>query len=53
MENELYFNGYGYFRVNTDSYDEAVDLFLKAASDAGIDIILDEMELRDLDGNVI
>ncbi len=51
--NELYFNGCGYFKVNTDDYDKAVDLFLKAAADAGIDIILDELELRDPDGNEI
>ena len=51
--NELYFQGWGYFRVNTGNYDEAVDRFLKAAADAGIDITLDKMELRDLDGNVI
>ena len=53
MENELYFTGYGYFRVKTSNYDEAVDLFLKAAADAGIDITLDKLELRDLDGNEI
>lgn len=51
--NKLYFNGCGYFEVNTDDYDKAVDLFLKAAADAGIDIILDKLELRDPDGNEI
>ena len=51
--NELYFNGYGYFKVNTDDYDKAVDLFLKTAADAVIDITLDRLELRDPDGNEI
>ena len=51
--NEIYFEGYGYFQVNTDDYDEAVDKLLRALSDAGIDFIMDRMELRDKDCNVI
>ena len=51
--NEIYFNGYGYFKVDTDDYDAAVDRLLKALADAGIDFTMDNIKLRDKDGNEI
>ena len=51
--NEVYFFGYGYFKVNTNNYDEAVDKLLKALADAGIDFTMDEIELRDSEGNIV
>lgn len=51
--NELYFEGYGYFRTETDKYDKAMDEFLEAAEKAGIEIIIEKAELRNEDGEVI
>lgn len=51
--NEVYFSGYGYFKVDTNNYDEAVDKLLKALADAGIDLTMDDIELRDAEGNIV
>lgn len=51
--NQVYFGGYGCFKVNTDDFDKAEDELLIALADAGIDFILDLIELQDEDGNEI
>ena len=48
--NEIYFTGYGYLKVDTDNYDKAVDILLKALADVGVEFNMDEMELRDENG---
>lgn len=49
-QNEMYFDGYGYFKVNTDNYDEAVNKLIESLADAGIDFTIDNMELRNSEG---
>ena len=51
--NEIYFNGYGYFKTDADNYDDAMSKFLDAASQAGIEIEINKAELRDEDGEII
>ena len=51
--NQLYFRGYGYFDTDAENYDAALDAFLEAAADAGIDISISESGLYDLDWNEI
>lgn len=51
--NEIYFNGYGYFKTDADNYDDAMSKFLEAASQAGIEIEINEAELRGEDGKTI
>ena len=51
--NEVFFSGYGYFQVDTDDFDKAEDMLLKALADAGIDLNIEEIELRDENGEAI
>lgn len=53
--NELYFSGYGYFKVDTDNKDVANEKLWKALNSVGIEFTADvnDIELRDEDGNEI
>lgn len=51
--NEIYFNGSGYLKVNTDDFEKAENILLKALADANIEFYLTEIELRDKEGNPI
>lgn len=49
--NELYISDcYIYFRTNENTYDKAMDEFLKACANANIDITIDNACLRDENG---
>lgn len=50
--NELYISDSSiYFKTNANTYDKAMDEFLKACAKADIDIIIENACLRDSDGN--
>ena len=52
--NELYVSDcWIYFKTEAKTYDEAMDEFLKKCADAGIDINIENAELRDENGEEI
>ena len=52
--NELYISDSRiYFNTNENTYDKAMDEFLKACADAGFDIVIENACLRDENGNEI
>ena len=52
--NELYVSScWIYFKTNGKTYDEAMDDFLRKCADTGIDISIENAELRDENGEEI
>ena len=52
--NELYIRDSSiYFKTSAESYDEAVDEFLKTCANADIDITIENACLRDENGNKV
>ena len=52
--NELYVNScWLYFKTNAENHDQAVDQLINACAEVGVDINIEEAELRDLEGNSI
>lgn len=52
--NELYVNScWLYFKTNAENHDQAVDQLINACAEVGVDINIEDAELRDLEGNSI
>ena len=51
--NELFFSGYGYFKVKTNDIDDALEKLSRFCDSIGLEIIPSEAELRDPDGDPI
>lgn len=51
--NEIYFEGHGYLKIDTDSFEDAEQKLNDVFADAGIDLEYDVLELRDENGNEI
>ena len=51
--NELYFEGYGYFKTNEKNADKALDKMMEILSKEGFEFIFEDFELRNENGEKI
>lgn len=51
--NELYFEGWGYFKTSETDINKALDRLMKILTHEGFDFVFDKVQLRNEDGKVI
>lgn len=51
--NELYFEGWGYFKTDADNRDKALDKLMEILAHEGLDFTFEKVQLRNEDGEVI